>query len=159
MDPGESKILIVVFAFILMMGSVTMFIIGSGLLGNIDDPHKSTYTYTFEGMMDGAVCTGDGRTEYTPENVSSHLYTMYFTLRSSAEEKGFKIGLLFDSDDMPSSSLYEYMGETVIGEQVAKDWIHREKGMTYVISVVEHCKVLRITINADDMDVVGDIEG
>ena len=159
MDPGESKAVVVGFVVLLMIGSVMMFVVGTGLLGNIEDPHKDSHSYSFTGTLDGAACTGDGRTDYTPESTRGYLYTMNLNVRSSEDERSLKIGLLFDSDDQPTSSLYQYIGETEIDGQVVKEWRHVEKEMEYTMYTAECCKVVRILISADGMEVVGDMEG
>ena len=157
MEEGETKAVLFVMVILLMTGSVMMYFIGSGILANVDDPYVVGHDYTFTGTLDVKECTGEGRTEYSPETTNGHLYTMHIRISSSDDTRDFKIGIMFGPDDRPVSDLYSYEGESVIDGQVLKGWRHIEKNMDYTMFTAEKCKVGRIVLMTGDVDITGDI--
>ena len=114
MYPNESKWVAAIFVILLMVGSLIMFAINVAIIDNTDNPHRVTHEYTFDGTLYGEPCTGEGTTVYTPEGPYDHLYTLNAGISSSERKESVKIGLLFELDDVPSSFLYEYIGELFV---------------------------------------------
>jgi len=154
-----SKAIVLMFCVLLIMGSVSVFLVFEAMNAKNPDPYMTVREYVFEGEMYGEACTGDGTISNKPENNNYHLYSLDYTLRTSDREETYQFGILFGLDDRPDQSLYEYVGTITIEDKELSVWKGDKSGMVYTMYIGDRCAVEKLLIESDNHYAEGHLKG
>ncbi len=149
--------MVLAFTMLLIIGSVTVFIVNETWRNSNPDTYDVSYDYSFEGTMYGEDCTGEGKTSLVPESGSYHLYEMRGHVHSNTLTDEIKLGVMFDSDDSPSSDVYTFISQSTAMGETVDIWTYEESGTTYTLYVGDSCRIIQIEIVSEDHDIVGHI--
>ena len=149
----------ILFCMLLLMGSITMFILYEGWMAMNPDPRDESHGYTFNGTLDDEECSGTGRIDYTPEAGKYRLYALNISVHSQTSSKDIRVGLMFDSNNDLDSDIYTLEGTTEKDGVDLKIWSYSEKGIDYRFYVGELCLVHSITLTNDNLELNGSLTG
>jgi len=156
-DSLGSKGTAILLCTLILMGSVTMFILYESWTAMNPDPRNESHDYSFSGTLGDEYCSGTGRTDYTPEAGQYRLYTLNISVHSQITSKDIRTGLMFDEDNDLDSDIYTFEGTTAEDGIELKIWSYSENGLDYRFYVGELCVVHLITVQSDDFEIKGSL--
>ncbi len=157
MDYRSNRLMIIAFVGLLIMGTITIFIMMQAV-GNLNpDPHIHNDDYVFEGTLNGYECTGKGVSEYSNETSAEYLYSVTYILESLKEKESFQFGIFFKLDESMDPRYYQDMGTEELDGETVHVWKRAESDTTYTFWVGQYCTVMKMHIQSDRVDVIGNI--
>lgn len=150
-----SKGLIIAVTMLIIVGSVTAFVVTQAWNTMNPNPYETDRIYSFEGEMDGKACTGSGIMKFKNESGVWHLYSLDYTLETTTAKQIYHLGVLFNEKDTPDPSLYEYLGERTVDDVGLSLWKAVDSGIEYVMYVGDKCSIVQLDIVSEDLNIIG----
>ncbi len=156
----EKKTVILLVGGIVVVAAILMSLFCFFILLHFgdDDQYNVTRNYSIDGtIIEFDVtydCTGTGISKPINENPSEHIYRFTFDVRySESSKKELIFDLFCDKKGNPLESMYTKHTD----QQGNVTWSCSSDGVTYEFAIEQYCKVTKMNITGNGMDLIATI--
>ncbi len=150
-----SVVITIVLVVMLIIGSVALFLMLQVFNTLNPDEHELPHDYSFSGTLYGEECTGSGHSEYMDESSNEYDYLVKFSLSSADKSYKSDFMMFFDREDRMLEKYYTYQGKEILDGVETDVWSRDEGGTSYTFYIGLKCKMYKVCIESDILDVIG----